>query len=158
MIMKRTMTPATAFVVSEVKVSYVNKVKASERTMICCSEDTYRVLLRAWEMDTLDLQESFCVLMLNRANQVLALYRLSTGGITGTVADPRLVFAAALKVCACSIILAHNHPSGSLKPSRADEELTRKIKEAGRMLDISVLDHLILTSETYLSFADEGLL
>ncbi|OLY95573.1 JAB domain-containing protein, partial [Cnuella takakiae] len=72
--------------------------------------------------------------------------------------DPRLVFSTALKVCACSIILAHNYPSGTLRPSRADEELTYKMKEAGRMLDIKVLDHIILSSEHYFSFADEGLL
>ncbi len=156
--MKRTMTPASAFVVSEVKVSYVNKVKAAERKQIMSSFDTYQLLLHTWELDTLDLQEHFCVLMLNRSNQVLALYRLSTGGLTGTVADPRLVFSTALKVCACSIILAHNHPSGTLRPSRADEELTYKMKEAGRMLDIKVLDHIILSSENYFSFADEGLL
>lgn len=156
--MKQHMTPASAFLVSEVKVSYVNKVKAAERKQIRSSFETYQLLLQVWEQDTMDLQEHFCVLMLNRANQVLALYRLSTGGLTGTVADPRLVFSTALKVCACSIILAHNHPSGTLRPSRADEDLTMRMKEAGRMLDIKVLDHIILSSEDYFSFADEGLI
>jgi DNA repair protein RadC len=86
------------------------------------------------------------------------MYNVSSGGVTGAVADPKLIFTAALRVNAVSIILSHNHPSGSLKPSRADEELTQKIKGAGNFLDIKVLDHVILTSESYFSFADEGLL
>ncbi|MBD0333245.1 MAG: JAB domain-containing protein, partial [Chitinophagaceae bacterium] len=90
--------------------------------------------------------------------RVLCLFNVSSGGITGTVADPRLIYTAALKVNAVSLILCHNHPSGSLKPSRADEELTQKIKSAGAFLDIKVLDHLIISSEGYYSFADEGLL
>lgn len=106
----------------------------------------------------MDLQESFKVLMLNRGNKVLCLCNASSGGITGTVADPRLIFTAALKASAVSIILAHNHPSGLLVPSRADEELTMKFKGAGQLLDIKVVDHLILTIETYYSFADEGLI
>jgi DNA repair protein RadC len=83
---------------------------------------------------------------------------VSSGGITGTVADPRIILAAAVKCCAVNIILAHNHPSGSLKPSRADEQLTVKIKEAARFLDITVLDHIIVSTEGYFSFAEEGLL
>ena len=95
---------------------------------------------------------------LNRANAVLACFQVSTGGITGTVADPRLIFTAALKVNAVSLILAHNHPSGNLFPSTADQELTIKIKEAGKFLEIKLLDHIILSSDGYCSFADEGLL
>jgi DNA repair protein RadC len=98
------------------------------------------------------------VILLNRAHRVLGIYELSTGGVTGTIADPKLVFTAALKANACSLVLSHNHPSGNLRPSKADEELTMKIKEAGKFLDIQVLDHLIVTSEGYFSFADEGLL
>ena len=90
---------------------------------------------------------------------MLAIYELSTGGVTGTVADPKLVFAAALKVNACNIILCHNHPSGNVKPSTADEQLTQKIKEAGKYLDLPVVDHIIISGEDiYYSFADEGLL
>jgi DNA repair protein RadC len=83
---------------------------------------------------------------------------VSSSGITGTVADPRIILAAALRLGFCSIVLCHNHPSGSLKPSRADEELTQKIKQTALYHDISVLDHVILTSEGYCSFAEEGLL
>lgn len=93
----------------------------------------------------------------NRANKVLGIYEVSTGGIAGTVADPKLIFVAALKVGASGVILSHNHPSGNLTASQADIELTRKIKEGGRLLEIQLLDHVILTSEGYFSFADEGL-
>lgn len=86
-------------------------------------------------------------------------YELSTGGVSGTVADPKLVFVAALKVNASNIILCHNHPSGNLKPSKADEQLTLKLKEAGKNLNLPVIDHIIITADSgYYSFADEGLL
>jgi len=102
--------------------------------------------------------EVFAVLFLNRANKINHFEIVSTGGITGTVADPRIILKKALEEDAVSIILCHNHPSGSLKPSRADEELTQKIKEAARYFDIKVMDHLIVSDDGYYSFADEGLL
>jgi DNA repair protein RadC len=102
--------------------------------------------------------EVFAVLFLNRANKINHFQIISQGGITGTVADPRIILRKALEQDAVSIILCHNHPSGSLKPSRADEELTMKIKEAAKYFDIKVLDHLIVSDSGYYSFADEGLL
>lgn len=102
--------------------------------------------------------EVFAVLFLNRANKINHFQVVSQGGITGTVADPRIILKRALEEDAVSIILCHNHPSGALKPSRADEELTLKIKEAARYFDIKVLDHLIVSEEGYFSFADEGLI
>lgn len=144
--------------VAEIELVYKSKVKASERPVICTSSDAANVLRSLWDEGKLELVEQFKVLFLNRANKVICFYSVSSGGITGTVADPRLIFAAALKVNAIALILSHNHPSGSLKPSRADEELTQKIKGAGNLLDIKVLDHIILTSEEHYSFADEGLL
>ncbi|GAA4319785.1 RadC family protein [Flaviaesturariibacter amylovorans] len=102
--------------------------------------------------------EVFCVLYLNRANKVNHYEIVSVGGITGTVADPRIILRRALEEDAVSLILCHNHPSGNLRPSRADEELTTKIREAARFFDIRVLDHLIVSNEGYFSFADEGLL
>ncbi|MBS1735622.1 MAG: JAB domain-containing protein [Bacteroidetes bacterium] len=144
--------------VAEVELVYKTKVKASERPKITSSRDSYNLLLQCWDMDKIELQEQFKVMLLNRSNKVLGIFEVSSGGITGTVADPKLIFMAALKASACGIIISHNHPSGNLKPSRPDEELTRKIKEAGRLLDIQVLDHVIVTSEAYYSFADEGLL
>ncbi|HNR18210.1 MAG TPA: DNA repair protein RadC [Chitinophagaceae bacterium] len=102
--------------------------------------------------------EVFAVLYLNRANKINHFEIVSEGGITGTVADPRIILRRALEEDAVNLILCHNHPSGSLKPSRADEQLTAKIKEAARFLDITVLDHIIVSDDGFFSFADEGLL
>ncbi len=144
--------------VAEIELVYKSKVKASQRPQISTSKDCYEVLKQLWNESKLELLEQFKILLLNRANKVLGVYEVSSGGITGTVADPRLILTAALKANAVGIILAHNHPSGSLKPSRQDEELTAKIKHAATFLDIKVLDHIIICSESYFSFADEGLL
>ncbi len=103
-------------------------------------------------------REVFAILFLNRSNKINHFEIVSEGGITGTVADPRIILRKALEEDAVSIILCHNHPSGSLKPSRADEELTKKIKEASKFFDITVLDHIIVSDNGYYSFADEGLL
>jgi len=144
--------------VAEVELVYKSKVKPSERPVVQSSTDAANILRILWEEGKIELIEQFKVLFLNRSNKVICMYNVSSGGVTGTVADPKLIFMAALRVNAVSIILCHNHPSGSLKPSRADEELTQKISGAGKLLDIKVLDHMILTSESYFSFADEGLL
>ena len=146
--------------VSEIDIVYKKKVtcKISERPLVKSSETVYKVCLHYWNLDKIDLLEEFKVLFLSQSNRVLQIMSVSQGGITGTVADPRLILAGALKVAACSMILVHNHPSCSLRPSRADEELTIKLKEAAKYFDIKVLDHLIITSEGYFSFADEGLL
>jgi DNA repair protein RadC len=97
-------------------------------------------------------------MILNRANYVMGLFNATSGTSTGTIADPKLIFVSAIKANACGIILAHNHPSGNLTASQADIALTNKLKEAGKFLEIQVLDHIIITSESYYSFADEGLL
>lgn len=102
--------------------------------------------------------EVFAVIFLNRANKIKHFEIISEGGITGTVADPRIILKKALDEDAVSIILCHNHPSGSLKPSRADEELTSKIREASKFFDIKVVDHIIVSEIGYYSFADEGIL
>ncbi len=102
--------------------------------------------------------EVFAVVFLNRANKIIQFQIISSGGLTGTVADPRVILKKALEAEATSIVLSHNHPSGSLKPSRADEEITQKIKNAAAFLDIRIADHIIVSDEGYYSFADEGLL
>jgi DNA repair protein RadC len=102
--------------------------------------------------------ENFCIILLNRANRVLKTVKISDGGITGTVVDPRKVFKIALDNNATSIILGHNHPSGQLTPSDADIQLTKKLKQAGDMLDLPVLDHIIVGDGNYYSFADEGIM
>jgi DNA repair protein RadC len=144
--------------VAEVQLVYKTKIKASERPKVNSSKDIYHILRQLWDDNKIEMLEEFKVLFLNRGNRIIGVYEVSTGGITGTVADPRLILAAALKSLSVSIVLCHNHPSGNLIPSRADEQLTRKIKEAAAFHDITVLDHVIITSEAYYSFADEGLL
>ncbi|MES2779946.1 MAG: DNA repair protein RadC [Bacteroidota bacterium] len=111
-----------------------------------------RVVLRDYT------HEVFAVVFLNRANKILSFQIISVGGLTGTVADPRIILKKAIEAEATSIVLSHNHPSGNLKPSRADEELTEKIRQAAVFLDIRVLDHIIVSDEGYFSFADEGLI
>lgn len=103
-------------------------------------------------------QEVFAVIFLNQANKINHFYIISEGGITGTVADPRIILKLALQHEAVSLVLCHNHPSGNLRPSRADEALTNKIKEAAKYFDIKVLDHIIVSNEGYYSFADQGIL
>lgn len=146
--------------VSEIDVVYRRKVscKVSERPCITSSTEGYKICLHYWNQDKIELVEEFKVLFLNRSNRVLKIFPVSQGGITGTIADPRIILAAAIKVATCSMILVHNHPSASLRPSRADEELTHKIKEGAKYFDIKVLDHLIISAESYFSFADEGLI
>lgn len=146
--------------VSEIEIVYKRKVicKMSERPQINSSTDAYEVFKHYWNNDKIDLVEEFKVLYLNRANRVLQIVPVSQGGISGTVADLRIILAGALKIASCNLILAHNHPSGCLKPSRADEELTQKIKQAAAYHEIRVIDHIIMSSEGFLSFADEELL
>ncbi|HEX5152795.1 MAG TPA: JAB domain-containing protein [Parafilimonas sp.] len=145
--------------VAEIELIYKSKVKASERPKVTTSHDAFKLFKQNWDENKIEFIEQFKVLFLNRNNKVLGIFEVSTGGVSGTVADPKVIFAAALKMNACNIILCHNHPSGSLKPSMADEQLTQKIKEAGKYLDLPVIDHLIITAEDgYFSFADEGLL
>lgn len=152
------LTSELEFNVAEIELVYRHIVDYKNIPVTKSSQQNYELLLSVWDKDKIDLVEQFKILLLNRAFKVLALYTVSTGGVSGTVADPRLIFTAALKINASAIVLAHNHPSGNLNPSRADEELTRKIKNAGLFLDIMVLDHLIITSTGYYSFSDEGLI
>ena len=142
---------------AEIEVSYRTTVKASERRKITNSKDSESVFREIWS-DSMELKEEFYILLLNRANKVLGWYKVSEGGMSGTVVDPKLIFSTALKGLASSIILSHNHPSGNLKPSEQDITLTKRLKQAGELLEIPVLDHLILSNEGYYSFADEGIM
>ena len=143
--------------VAEIQVSYRTKIKASERRKVATSKDVETAFRDIWS-DNMELQEEFYILLVNRSNRILGWYKLSQGGVTGTVVDAKLIFSIALKGLASSIILAHNHPSGNLQPSDADIKLTRRLKQAGEILDISVLDHLIMSLEGYSSFADDGIM
>jgi DNA repair protein RadC len=157
MIMEST-NEKTLFEVAEIQLSYKSKVKASQRPKIECSKDAEKVFRQVWDNNKMEFVEQFKILLTNRANKVLGVFDVSLGGMVGTVADPKVIFGCALKAAACGIILAHNHPSGNLIASQADIDLTKKLSMGGRILEISVLDHIILTSEGYFSFADEGLL
>jgi DNA repair protein RadC len=119
------------FQVSEIKVSYHPKFRASERPMITNSRQAYEVLINNWNLDRINFQEQFYILLLNNACKVIGISQIAAGGKAATIADPKLIFSVALKGQATSIILAHNHPSESLKPSEADLNLTRKMVEAG---------------------------
>lgn len=120
---------------------------------ITCSQDAYQQLYPL--LSDLD-HEQFYVLLLNRSNTILAVKRISQGGVSGTVADSKIIFSAALDALASGIILAHNHPSGNLAPSQADRSLTKRFVDAGKLLDVAILDHIIIAGQDYYSFADEG--
>jgi len=141
--------------IAEIKVSY-NATHVKQK--ISSSLKAYEILLANWDNETIELHEEFKMLILNNANEVLGVYTLSKGGITGTVVDVRILFSVALKCHATGIILCHNHPSGTMAPSDADRSITRKVKQASELLDVKLLDHLIVSKNSYLSFADEGLL
>lgn len=141
--------------ISEITVSYSRGQQKKQK--VSNSKESYEVLLNSWNENTIELQEEFKILLLNRSNQVLGVYPMSKGGVSGTIVDAKLVFGVALKCNASSIIVAHNHPSGNLSPSEADKKLTQKLKKASEYLDIKLLDHIIITKEDFFSFSDNEL-
>jgi DNA repair protein RadC len=145
------------FQVSEVELTYRTKIPYADRPVITESRHSYDILMELWDQNKIELLEEFKILLLDRRNAVLGFVPISSGGISSCVIDPKILFVAALKARASSIVMAHNHPSGNLRPSKQDKDMTQKIKSAGLLLDISVLDHLIITRENYYSFADNGL-
>ena len=144
--------------VAEIQLTYKSNVKPSQRPKISGSRDAFNILKANWDEGKIEFVEQFKAMFTNRANKVLGILDVSTGGVTGTVADPRVIFAAAIKAGACGFIVAHNHPSGNLIASQSDIELTKRLKEGGKLLEIQLLDHVIITSEGYFSFADEGII
>ena len=159
--MKNTQSPQQSIDflhVAEVSLIYVTKVKPSDRLAVKCSRDAQKIFFDSWNQSTIEHKETFKMLLLNRANKVLGITTISEGGLSGTVTDVRLIFQYAIKGNASGIIVAHNHPSGNQNPSESDLKITQKIKEAGNLLDIQLLDHIIITPEMdlYRSFADEG--
>ena len=142
---------------AEIQISY--QPNSIVKPQIKSSLDAYNVLKDFYPSTRIGLQEMFIVAYLNRSSKVIGIYEVSKGGITGTVADVRLILATALKTAATGIILSHNHPSGNLAASAADINLTKKIKEAASYFDIALTDHLIITHEhTYMSMIDEGII
>lgn len=146
------------FRVSEIELVYRNKVKPADRPKVNSSQSAYDILIDAWDMNKIELIEQFYILMLDRGNRCLGLSHISTGGVSACLVDPKIVFATALKAKASALILAHNHPSGNLKPSNADIQLTEQFCAAGKVLDIAVMEHQIVKPGSYYSFADEGLM
>lgn len=142
--------------ISEIELHYKNE--SVEQIKVSGSLSAYELLRDNWNANTIELQEEFKCLFLDRDNKVLGLYNLSKGGIAGTVVDIKLLMVASLKAKASAIILAHNHPSGNMKPSHNDKQLTQKIKEACKFLDIDLLDHIIVSNKKYYSFNDEGII
>ena len=142
------------YTVGEVELTY--KSTSKSRNKIYSSEDAYKYLLPTYKKGTICYKEYFKVLFLNQASQVLGYTLISEGGITETCADVRVILQAALLTNSVAIILAHNHPSGSMKPSRQDMEITKQVRDAAKLMKITVTDHLILTDAGYYSFADEG--
>ncbi|MDT0689923.1 MULTISPECIES: JAB domain-containing protein [Flavobacteriaceae] len=145
--------------VNEIAISYSGNLKTNQLPKITSSQNAAELLYGQWNKNNIELHETFKIMLLNNANKVKGIYEVSTGGITGTLVDLRIIFAVVLKSLTTAVILAHNHPSGTLRPSEPDKRLTQKIKKAGELFDIKVLDHLILTPDgNYFSFADEGML
>ena len=142
--------------IGEVKLSYKPKYKRQQK--VTYSEDCYKYMLSTYKKGTICYKEYFKVLILNQANQILGYTLISEGGITETCADVRLIMQAALLTNSVALILAHNHPSGNLKPSPEDIRLTKQVREASNFMRIKILDHIILSDTEYYSFADEGML
>ena len=142
--------------VSEIKVQFSPNFKPSERPKITNSSDAYKVLLTQWDAGIMQFLEEFKVILLNNANHVLGIVDIAMGGKDYVMVDMRVIYSIALTASASKIILSHNHPSGKLEPSSADLAITKKAFEAGKLLDIEVCDHIILTPHSYYSLKDNG--
>ena len=145
--------------VNEIKISYKDRVTSDKWVKIKGSQSAATFIYDYWDKSTIEVQESFKVLLLNNANKVKGVFELSKGGITGTLVDLRVLLAVIVKSLSVAIILTHNHPSGTLKPSSTDKTITDKIKTATALFDVRVIDHIIITPNgDYFSFADDGLI
>ena len=146
--------------IAEVKLSYTASAMTTDLPVIKGSDSANQILSMNWDKETIGYREEFRVMLLNRAHRVLGILKVSEGGISGTVVDVRMILQAALLANCSSIILAHNHPSGTMYPSEADKAITKKIKNAAKAMDISVIDHIIISpfDNEFNSFADSGLI
>lgn len=144
--------------VAEVKAIYTSNVKPSERTKVCSSKEANKIFHKYWNYQTIELHEEVKILLLNRANKAIGLKNHTSGGGAGCIMDVKQILQIALITNSQSIVICHNHPSGNIYPSESDISITEKIKKVCEALDISLLDHLIITpeKERYYSFADEG--
>lgn len=143
----------------EFQISFKTKGQPmTERKKVSSSRDIFEFTKQIFNADQIEWVESFVLICLNRRGVPLGFYKVSSGGVAGTVADPKVIFQVALLSNASSIIVAHNHPSGEVSPSQSDIDLTKKLKQAGRLLEIDCLDHLIVSDSKYYSMADEGII
>jgi DNA repair protein RadC len=145
-----------AFIVGEVKLTYHRQLEF--KGQVRNSTDAVKLLRELYNKDIMEHHEEFWVLFLNRANKVIGFQQLSVGGLNGCVVDVRHLFQAALLSNACGLIVCHNHPSGNTQASEADIDITKKIRQCGDLMDIKLLDHVILTSDSHKSLAEEGLI
>lgn len=143
---------------AEIEVSYKTKIKPSDRVKITGAYVAHSILKDLYDPNRIEHLEESIILCVDRAGKMLGWCKISTGGVAGTVVDPKVIFQIALNCNASSIIISHNHPSGNLVVSAEDIKITKKLVEGGKLLDIVVSDHLIITSEGYYSFAEEGLI
>jgi DNA repair protein RadC len=142
---------------SEVQLIYKSKISSAKRIQVKTSQDAFKVFWEYWDKDTIEHVEEFKVLLMNNKNVVLGIASISKGGATSTVIDPRIIFQYALRTHSSAIIVAHNHPSSNPTPSEADVKVTKRLIEAGNVLDIKVLDHIVICGDgSYFSFGDEG--
>lgn len=144
--------------ICEVEIHYKRKQPFSEMPKINNSQDADRIFREIIDPNKIDLKEFFFVALLSHANRVLGVSEISRGAVSQTCVNIKEIFQLALKANASGIILAHNHPSGNLKPSETDKALTSQVSNGGKLLEIKLIDHLILTSESHFSFADESLI
>jgi DNA repair protein RadC len=150
---------ANEFILNELEIIYTNPAVKLGLKKVVSSIDAHKLLKPYFNKNTLACQEEFIVMYMNQGSLPVGIYKAGKGGLTSTIADMRLIFGVGLKSLATSMIVAHNHPSGTLLPSQADKVLTRKIQEIGLIMDITLTDHLIVTpSDCYYSFADQGLI
>jgi len=145
----------TSLNLAEIQVSFKSKLK--DKVKIGSSKDAFMVLYTLYNKETIELLEQFYLILLNKANKMLGWIKLSTGGTSGAIVDVKVIFALALRTNSSSIIISHNHPSQNLVPSYKDKDITKVIYEAGKLFNITLIDHIIIASnETYYSFADKG--
>ena len=142
--------------IAEIKVRYSHSVPKEKRIRIKNGTFAYQYFLDYWNKDLIELQEEFHIMILNKSNEILGIANISKGSCSKTVVDVKLVFSIALKCNAKFLILAHNHPSGNLTPSQSDIKMTEELKTAGELLDVSLLDHLIISLNGYYSFSSKG--
>ncbi len=153
--MKKYTPTQFVYQVSEYTIAYKS---LSKDVKIIRSSDDARNIIAPYFEEFAGIKEAFYAIYLNRNNRVIGIHKCSEGSVTGCIVDPRIIVKPAIELLASGIILVHNHPSGNLKPSEADRSITQKVKEGAKHFDINIFDHLILTEDSYLSFADEGLL